>query len=152
MRHLLLLTLLAAPAYADVSRLTWLSGCWHYDGADPGSGEIWLDPVGGSMLAVSRTVDDDRTTGFEFLRISDTVDDSIALYASPSGKPATRFDAVSIGENEVIFENLEHDFPQRIIYRRSGKHLLGRIEGTVDGAAAAVDFPMTRSECFAAGP
>jgi hypothetical protein len=50
--------------------------------------------------------------------------------------------------NEVVFENPEHDFPQRIIYRliANGK-LLGRIEGVVDGTERSADFPMTRSDC-----
>ena len=33
----------------------------------------------------------------------------------------------------VVFENLSHDFPQRIIYSRKGKQLCARIEGTLQG-------------------
>jgi hypothetical protein len=55
---------------------------------------------------------------------------------------------VSMSEYDVVFENKEHDFPQRIIYRlvANGK-LLGRIEGVVDGAERSADFPMTRTNC-----
>ena len=50
--------------------------------------------------------------------------------------------------NKVIFENKEHDFPQRIIYRLdSDGDLLGRIEGILDGMDRAADFPMTRTKC-----
>jgi hypothetical protein len=31
-------------------------------------------------------------------------------------------------DQKVVFENLEHDFPQRIIYSRSGDTLTARIE------------------------
>jgi hypothetical protein len=33
----------------------------------------------------------------------------------------------------VEFENLAHDFPQRIIYWRADKNLCARVEGTIRG-------------------
>ena len=60
-------------AAADLAQLSWLSGCWAYDDGDPGSGEYWMRPVAGSMLAVTRTVKDGRTVGFEYLRIAAAV-------------------------------------------------------------------------------
>jgi len=33
----------------------------------------------------------------------------------------------------VVFENLEHDFPQRLIYWRESKKLCARVEGTIGG-------------------
>lgn len=70
------------------------------------------------------------------------------LIASPSGQETARFKMTAIGPLEVVFENPEHDFPQRIAYRliEDGK-LLGRIEGTVNGEAKAGDFAMTRTAC-----
>ena len=50
--------------------------------------------------------------------------------------------------NELIFENPQHDFPQRVIYRlQTDGSLLGRIEGVSKGKEKAVDFPMTRAGC-----
>ena len=44
-----------------------------------------------------------------------------------------------------MFENLSHDFPQRIIYRRTADaSVTARIEGTVKGEARGRDFPYTR--------
>jgi hypothetical protein len=55
---------------------------------------------------------------------------------------------VNIADDEIVFENREHDFPQRIIYRLlPGFGLLGRIEGVVDGKARSADFPMQRADC-----
>lgn len=150
---LVLLFLTGVPALAgDLATLDWLAGCWAYDGRDPGSGEYWMRPVSGSMLAVSRTVKGKHTVGFEYLRIAELDDDSIALFASPSGKAAVRFDLVSLTDTEVTFENPEHDFPQRIIYRLGDAGaLLGRIEGLSDGAPVVVEFPMTSVDCAAFG-
>jgi hypothetical protein len=46
-----------------------------------------------------------------------------------------------------VFENPTHDFPQRVIYRREGDSLLGRIEGMTNGQQKAVDFPLKRVSC-----
>ena len=135
-------------AHADVADLQWLAGCWSQDGREAGSVEQWMAPAGGTMLGMSRTVSGGNTVAFEYLRITEEEGGWIVLIASPSGQETARFRMVSMGTNEVVFENLEHDFPQRIIYRliASGK-LLGRIEGVVDGAQRSADFPMTRADC-----
>jgi len=149
-RQIVAIILLASMpvAAADISRLEWLAGCWAYDGRDPGSGEYWMPPAGGTMFAVSRTIRDGQTVGFEYLRIAETGEDSLALFASPSGREATQFDLVSLTDSEIVFENPEHDFPQRIIYRLGDEGaLFGRIEGQSDGQAVAIDFPMTGVDC-----
>lgn len=54
--------------------------------------------------------------------------------ASPKGRqPATPFKMIEMAANKVVFENPEHDFPQRIIYEREGDTLTARIEGTQNG-------------------
>ena len=54
---------------------------------------------------------------------------------------------MTVTDREARFENLEHDFPQRIIYRRDGDSLTGRIEGVSMGKERAVDFPLKRVPC-----
>lgn len=150
MRLLITLLMLATlpAAAADLEQLNWLTGCWTYDNDEPGSGEFWMAPIGGSMLAVSRTIKNGRTSGFEYMRIAESDLGDIALYAQPSGKPAVRFGLASLSDTEVSFENPEHDFPQRIIYKSNGDGTLpGRIEGVYEGEAVAVDFPMTGIDC-----
>lgn len=135
-------------AHADITVLDWMTGCWAQDGGDAGSIEQWSSPAGGTMLGFSRTISAGKTVAFEYLRIVDEGDDVMVLIASPSGQETARFEMKEIGEHEVIFENTAHDFPQRIIYRLDNDgNLLGRIEGTIDGAERAADFPMARMLC-----
>lgn len=125
-----------------------MSGCWAYDGSEPGSGEYWMPPAGGLMIAVSRTVRKGKSAAFEYLRIEETAEGTIALFASPSGQEPARFDMIDFSATRVVFENPEHDFPQRIMYElKDQEHLLGRIEGHSGGEEVAVDFPMTRIAC-----
>ena len=153
MRLTVMLTLLISlSAAADISRLDWMSGCWAYDDAEPGSGEYWMPPVGGTMFAISRSIRDSRTVAFEYLRIEESGEGSLALFASPSGQSPARFDMVSLTNNEVVFENSEHDFPQRIIYRLAQENrLIGRIEGQSNGRPKSIDFPMSRINCDSLG-
>jgi hypothetical protein len=149
---LIITLLISLSAAADISRLGWMSGCWAYDGAEPGSGEYWMPPVGGTMFAVSRSIRDSRTVAFEYLRIEESGDGSLALFASPSGQSPARFDMVSLTNNEVVFENSEHDFPQRIIYRLAqDSRLIGRIEGQSNGQLKSIEFPMSKINCDSLG-
>jgi Domain of unknown function (DUF6265) len=138
-------------AFADdvsVAGLSWMAGCWSYIGAEPGSGEQWMNPAAGSMLGMSRTVNDGETVAFEFLRIAEDDEGIPALFALPSGQSATTFTLLRQSDNEVVFANPGHDFPQRVIYRLTpGPTLIGRIEGTVNGEVRSVDFPMKRIDC-----
>ncbi len=137
-------SLAGEPTVAD---LGWLAGCWSSDGREAESGEQWMAPAGGTMLGVARTVRDSKTVAYEFLRIQEK-DGTLVYVASPSGQSTTEFPLERITEDEVVFANPEHDFPQRIAYRRaSDTSLLARIEGTVDGELRGIDFPMTRVAC-----
>jgi hypothetical protein len=146
-----LLCVSPVPASADdvaVAGMSWMTGCWSYVGAEPGSGEQWMTPAGGSMLGMSRTVKDGETVAFEFLRIAEDDEGVPALFALPSEQAATTFTLLRQTDNEVAFENRGHDFPQRVIYRLTpGPTLIGRIEGTVNGEARSVDFPMKKVDC-----
>ncbi len=135
---------------AQLALLGWLPGCWNAEQADPGSGEQWLPLAGGSLLGVSRTVRGGQTVGFEFMRIAHGADGRVAFFAQPSGKPPASFALLRITDREVVFENLEHDFPQRVIYRfEPPAHLHASIEGQRAGSLRRIAYPMLRTSCDA---
>ena len=139
----LLIAALAAPS-ASVDDLAWMSGCWASVGGEAGSGEMWTAPAGGTLFGISRTVKDGRTVAHEFMQIRETAPGQIAFIALPSGQKEASFPLVRLTGQEAVFENLQHDFPQRVIYRRDGDSLIGRIEG---GETKAIDFPMRSRPC-----
>jgi hypothetical protein len=107
-----------------------------------------MAPAGGTMMGMSRTIKGGRTVEYEFLQIRAQNDGKLAYMAMPSGQAAAAFPLLRHGENELVFENLAHDFPQRILYRRTGASTLtARIEGGDKGH----DFPMNRVSCDAPG-
>lgn len=94
--------------------------------------EVWTSAKGGVMLGLHRDVSPGKAAFFEFLRIEERRDTMVYI-ASPRGLGTTEFKLVKVEDSVAVFENLEHDFPQRIIYRRVGNGLTARIEGIVDG-------------------
>lgn len=140
---LLMVVALAGPS-SSVQDLAWMSGCWESVGGEPGSGEMWTAPAGGTLLGVSRTVKRGKTVAHEFMQIRETGPGQIAFIALPSGQSEASFPLVRLSGQEAVFENPQHDFPQRVIYRREGDLLTGRIEGSEGGETKGFDFPMKR--------
>lgn len=131
-----------------LSPVKWLAGCWSADGGEPGSGEHWMPAAGDTMIGIGRTIKNGKTVDYEFLQLKRGANGKLAFVALPSGQKEASFPLLSAHPDEVIFENLEHDFPQRIIYRREGSdRIKARIEGMRNNKLRAVDFPMSRTDC-----
>jgi hypothetical protein len=135
-----------AQAPAAVAELSWMAGCWRQENGARVIDEVWMAPAGGLMLGTGRTVNNGRVVEFEFMHIREDAG-RIVFTARPSGQQEASFTMSKGAPREVVFENLAHDFPQRVIYRRDGDTLTGRIEGTQNGKAASVDYPLRRVEC-----
>lgn len=123
-------------------RLGWLAGYWLSceDGREVS--ETWSDPRGDLVLGTSMT-SGANGTAWEQMRIAPSTRgmlDSLSFYAQPSGQGAAEFPLVRARGTEAVFENPSHDFPQRIIYRRDGDRLTGRIEGVIGGEARSMEW------------
>ena len=122
------LVLLSACADAQMPSddLSWISGHWRSDENGQITEEFWTDDNGGLMLGGNRTIAGGQARAFEFLRIQSSPDGR-AYCAQPGGSTPTCFALSEQGENWVVFENAEHDFPQRIRYERDGERLTATI-------------------------
>ncbi len=139
---------LAADESRKIEDLAWLQGCWMGAEKERSYTEQWMKPAAKTMLGMSRTIVKDRTVAYEFLLIRQDEAGEIALVAKPSGQKEASFKLVKLADREAVFENPDHDFPQRIIYRSPEVGVLNaRIEGQLKGTARAVDFPMKKVEC-----
>ncbi len=131
-----------------VSHLGWMAGCWQQTGANARVvDEQWMAPHGNTMLGMSRTVRGDSLIEYEQLRIFERAGKAV-YHAIPSGQQPAEFTAGAVSDSIVVFENPQHDFPQRIIYRKRGADsLIARIEGTMNGRSRAVEFPYAKTPC-----
>jgi hypothetical protein len=119
-----------APARATLQQLAWLAGEWSGHMGSASIEERWTPTGGGAMLAVSRTIANERLVAFEFLRIVER-DGGLVYIAQPDGRPPTEFTLTRIEPNAATFENPAHDFPKAIRYQKKED---GRLEATISGA------------------
>ena len=123
-----------------IADLAWISGDWQ----TPAGGraqieEHWTQPAGATMMGLSRTVAGNKTVEFEYLRIEQR-SDGIFYVAHPKARcPGTDFKLTRLTGQEAIFENPQHDFPKRVIYRKNAD---GSLTASIDGGAG------TRSMAF----
>jgi hypothetical protein len=138
----------AAPAEGE---LAWMAGDWRQCRAGEIVEERWVGPRGDVLLGANLTTTDD-TTNWEHLRIARD-GDAWVYWASPMGRTPVAFRLVESAPGRAVFANPERTFPSRISYTRDGADLLARIEGTLQGRAAAREWrfsPGTASDCVPA--
>lgn len=110
--------------------------------------EFWTAPAAGSMLGGSRTFGPGAGGAptlkfYEFLRLA-AEPRGVVYDAAPLGRsPATPFTMIASesagpgGQRAgIVFENPDHDFPTRIIYRLAED---GRLHAQVEGRENGVD-------------
>ena len=138
---------LAAQAPAGgVQALAWMEGAWAGEKDGVAMEELWTAPRGGTLLGLHRDVKGQRLLSWEFLRIQAT-DEGIIYFASPRSAPPTPFKMVEVGGKRVVFENKEHDFPQRILYWVDAKGALhARIEGPQGDKTVSEEWVWTRAK------
>ena len=139
----------ASQTAAKLSDLGWLAGCWEMNNEKRGMviTEMWMKPSGDAMVGVGRTIKSGKLADFEFLRIVEDANGLSYISRPSANKEDTTFKMIRSSADEIVFENPTHDFPQRIMYKRSGEKMNARIEGTTNGKLKGIDFPYVRVKC-----
>jgi hypothetical protein len=143
---------LAEPASAQAAALKdagWIAGCWEARAGNRVTMEMWMPPAGNLMIGGSRTTAGGVVREFEHLRLREN-DGAVIYTAIPSGQSKTDFTATIVSDTLLVFENLQHDFPQRIAYHRRGPDsIMARVEGMrADRTTRGFSIPLRRSSCI----
>ena len=73
------------------------------------------------------------------------LDGTLTLLAQPGGAAAVPFKRTDGDKDWIRFENPQHDYPQRIEYRRVGEELHAEIGGPgANGAEEVIPYVYTR--------
>jgi len=132
---------------SGIQRVAWLQGCWESVSEQRIVEEQWMAPRGTTMVGMGRTVRGNSLVEYELVVVREQAG-RLAYEAHPSGQPSAVFLSQTISDASVMFENLQHDFPQRVGYQRTGSDaLLAWIEGTQNGQLRRVEFPYRRAVC-----
>ena len=144
MRTFAIVVFFAASTSLAADFPTFMTGSWRTNLGGAKVEEHWTDAEGGLMLGTNRTISS-KGASFEFLRIQKK-DGVVSYIAQPAGNPATVFPVKSLTDQRVVFENLKHDFPQRVIYWRDGARLCARVEGTMNGKLEGEEWCWERAK------
>lgn len=131
------------PSVAD---LFWLSGCWQGRQGSAVIEEMWSKPAGTTMLGLGRTVKSNRTVSFEFMQFREQ-NGTLAFLPQPQGGAQVTFPLKEFTRGKFVFENLTHDYPQRVSYQRKNSLLVASIEGTQNGKFSRQEFVMRKVRC-----
>ena len=125
----------------------WIVGTWEMKSETGSIFESWTKLEDGHY----------EGTGYKLVKGEKRIRERIQLmmqndvyYYIPSvpdqndGKPIS-FTCILMTETEMVFENPQHDFPQRISYRLINEtSLLAEISGSFRGKQVTEQFPLTR--------
>jgi len=119
-----------------INQLNWMLGTW--EGIDENElmfVEVWTKGSGTWMDGKGATLTPDRDTLFkEVLKIELVEGTPYYVATVPENPGPVLFKLVEADETHCVFENTDHDFPQRIEYRLETKSTMSvKLQGVEDG-------------------
>ncbi len=135
------------PPGLSLSNLGWLAGCLELRSGDRLVEEQRMALRAGSMLGMGRTTTSKGLVDYELTLIREK-EGKVRFEAHPGGQPAAVFTATTANTDSAIFEAPEHDYPQVVGYRRSGRDsVIAWIDGDQGGKRQRIEFPYRRVVC-----
>jgi hypothetical protein len=131
----------------EIEKLSWIIDKWISLSGESIIYENWKKLDDTTFTGVSHTVKNGDTVFTEKLKI-EKIDNDIFYTAVVAHNPGpVSFKLVELGENKAVFENPEHDFPNRIIYiLKDDGSLYARIESkNKKGEPVTGEFFYTRA-------
>lgn len=132
---MLIALLIAAEAPAAMPMPAFLTGCWSEQKGEQWTEECWTIPRGGQMMGSGRTGKGNVVGHWEWMRIERDVEGKLVFLASPKGAAPAAFQPVRATATEIEWQNAAHDYPQRVVYRRTAEGLEAEIS-LADGSNA----------------
>jgi hypothetical protein len=131
----------------DFEKLKPIVGTWLNKRARGDIYETWTRKSEKEFAGMSYTLANADTTPLEKVRLY--IQGSEIVYAPIAARQNDEkeilFKLKSIEGHRFVFENLQHDFPKRIVYDfRSSDSLYAHIEGEVQSRQRRIDYPYRR--------
>ncbi len=135
--------------YPQLEQAKWLLGKWENVTQESDSREIWTQKNDSVLFAESFTTVGKDTVFYEKVELvarKDSLFYIVSVRDQNKEKPVS-FYLTQSTDNQLVFENPKHDFPNKIKYTKIAKDsIFATIYGTQNGKETAVDFPMKRSK------
>ena len=135
------------PLHGEIKKAKWLIGEWKCVTTKRVLHEVWWVKNDSCLAERSYFLKNADTVQLETVNLEEHQGKLFyipTLKDENNGKPVL-FKQTSATQNQLVFENLEHDFPQKITYTRiTADSLLAETSGIVNGQFRNVQFPMKK--------
>ena len=145
----------ASAAPATIDQVAWISGAWTGTLGDRTIEQHWMTPLGGSMVAMYRSVRDNKPTLYELLAIEPEGKGLVlrikhfapgpGLVSQEAKDESSNHTLVSLGDRKAVFEASTPAGPVRITFTSPDAAALSiLVERQREGKPVATDFKYTR--------
>lgn len=154
MKKLLLLSIatvlisISAVAQKTIEKpdLKWLLGSWEMNAGEVKIYENWLAGDNNSYIGTGYVVSGKDTVVTETMKIEMVGGFWVFIAQINNNNPVLFTLKKTSTAKELTFENLEHDNPQRVIYKFvDGKNLYARTEADIKGKKEVDEYKYTRT-------
>lgn len=138
----------SAAGLSKIKQMDWVIGKWENNAGDGSFHEIWTKTNDTIYSGRSFMIANEDTVFSESISLELKQNELfyIPTVSNQNNAKPIEFKFIAIENNEIIFENKEHDFPQRIIYKQlAPDSLYARVEGNDKGKFRKEEFLMKRS-------
>lgn len=125
----------------------WLVGDWVNKTQRGYVYESWSKKTALELSGKSYLIKANDTIVLETVRLIEEANSLhyIPVVKNQNGGLPVRFTAKTVSDSVMVFQNMEHDFPQVISYTRiNADSLVAEISGTSDGKERRIKFPMKK--------
>lgn len=145
----------AAPLKAQINQLSWVAGAWTGTLGDRTIEQHWSAPLGGSIIAMYRSIQNDKATLYELLAMEqdgDGVSLRIKHFAPGAGlvgqeakDESANHTLVKLEDRLAVFEGGTPASPVRVTFRSPDANALNiTVERVRNGAPVSTEFKYTR--------
>lgn len=138
---------ISTKKYEATESAAWLVGRWENNSTEGNLSEFWTKANDSTLLGESYFVIGKDTVFGEKVELKQRGNDFIyeARVAKQNDEKPVPFKLTKSSGNEMVFENPEHDYPNKIVYQKvSNDSLVAEIFGNKDGKAKSETFKMKR--------
>ena len=135
--------------YSKLQNAKWFIGNWENITKESVSREIWVQKNDSTLFGESFTTVEKDTVFYEKIDLierNDSLFYIVSVRDQNKEKPVSFYMTKST-DNQIVFENPKHDFPNKIEYNKVGNDsIFAKIYGIENGKETSIDFPMNRSK------
>lgn len=137
-----------AKTYANLEKANWFIGNWGNTSAEGELTESWKKENDSVFHGESYFVTGGKDTVFaEHVKLQEAAGKLSYIVTVPNqnNSEPVQFDATSVTDAQIVFENPKHDYPSKIVYNKVGNDsLVAEIFGVQKGKPASEKFAMKK--------